>query len=94
MEEVIHDASTGVTLNSNLIDYKITLMNDVGPITPILVESSLGYGPYGAEGIGECPADVTMPLIADAVYNATGIRITEYPVDPRRVLAAIQGGNS
>jgi CO/xanthine dehydrogenase Mo-binding subunit len=93
-EEAIYDPSSGVKLNANLIDYKILLMNDVGPIVPILVESSLGYGPYGAEGIGECCADVAMPLVANAVFNAIGHRITELPVSPERVLAALQGGTN
>ena len=47
----------GVMLNGNLIDYKITTILDCGPIDAIIVETAMGYGPYGANGIGEDVAD-------------------------------------
>ena len=52
-EEVVHDPVTGVMLNGNLLDYKFCTMNDVGPIETALVETGMGYGPYGVVGIGE-----------------------------------------
>ncbi len=88
-EEVLYDPSTGVKLNNNLADYKIPLMEDCGPIDCILEESGLGYGPYGAEGIGEDIADAGMTPVLLAVHNAIGEWITEYPVTPERVLKAL-----
>jgi CO/xanthine dehydrogenase Mo-binding subunit len=44
-------------LNGNLIDYNIATILDCGPIDTVIVETQLGYGPYGANGIGEDVAD-------------------------------------
>jgi len=89
LEEIVHDPVTGVMLNGNLIDYKIATMKDVGPIGTILVESGMGYGPYGLVGIGEDIATVVPHVIAPAVYNAIGVWIYDFPITPDRVLKAL-----
>ncbi len=53
LEEAIWDPQTGVMLNGNLIDYKLATMLDCGSITPNIIETGLGYGPYGAAGLYE-----------------------------------------
>ena len=81
-EEVIHDPPTGVMLNGNLLDYKIATMLDAGPIDTILVETGMGYGPYGVVGIGEDVATVVPALLGPAVYNAigrVGRRLSHHP---------------
>ena len=88
-EEMIYDKATGVMLNGNLIDYKIATMNDIGPMDNILVETGLGYGPYGLVGIGEDAGTVTVGLLAPAVYNAIGVWIDDYPITPDKVLRAL-----
>ena len=88
-EEVIHDPNTGVMLNGNLLNYKFPTMLDVGPIDTILVETGLGYGPYGIVGIGEDIATVVPAVIAPAVFNATGKWVDGFPVTPDRVLRAL-----
>lgn len=88
-EEVVHDPVTGVMLNGNLLDYKIATMLDIGPIETILVETGLGYGPYGTTGVGEDIATVVPGLLATAVYNAIGVRIDDFPVTPNKVLKAL-----
>jgi CO/xanthine dehydrogenase Mo-binding subunit len=88
-EEVIHDPVTGVLLNGNLLDYKIATTLDIGSVDTILVETGMGYGPYGAIGIGEDVATVVPALIMPAVYNATGVWIDVFPVTPDRVLKAL-----
>jgi xanthine dehydrogenase molybdenum-binding subunit len=88
-EEVIHDPVTGVMLNGNLLDYKIATIKDIGPIDTILVETGMGYGPYGLVGIGEDVATVMSCLMAPAVYNAIGKWIYEYPVTPDKILKAL-----
>ena len=47
-------------------------------------------GPYGAAGCGEAPLDAPHPAILNAIYNATGARITRVPARPERVLAALK----
>ena len=89
-EEVIHDPMTGVMLNGNLLDYKITTMNDIGPIDTNLVETGMGYGPYGVVGIGEDVATVVPVLLVPAVYNAIGVWIDHFPITPDIVLKALE----
>ncbi len=88
-EEVVHDPVTGVMLNGNLLDYKIATMSDVGPIDTKLVETGMGYGPYGVIGIGEDVATVIPALPGPAVYNAIGVRIDDFPITPAVVLKAL-----
>lgn len=88
-EEMIYDPVTGVMLNGNLIDYKIPTILDVGPVDTILVETGMGYGPYGLVGIGEDIATVIPALLAPAFYNATGVWVDEFPLTPDVVLKAL-----
>ncbi|MDD5171395.1 MAG: molybdopterin-dependent oxidoreductase, partial [Syntrophales bacterium] len=88
-EEVIHDPVTGVMLNGNLIDYKIATMKDIGPIGTELVETGMGFGPYGLIGIGEDIATVIPGLLAPAVYNAIGVWVYDFPITPDKVLKAL-----
>jgi xanthine dehydrogenase molybdenum-binding subunit len=88
-EEVVHDPITGVMLNGNMEGYKIATMLDIGPIDTILVETGMGYGPYGVVGIAEDIATVVPALLGPAVFNAIGKWIDEYPITPDRVLKAL-----
>jgi CO/xanthine dehydrogenase Mo-binding subunit len=88
-EEVVHDPITGVMLNGNLLDYKIATIEDCGPIDTILLESKLGFGPYGLTGIGEDVATMIPALLGPAVYNAIGVWIDDYPITPERILKAL-----
>ena len=89
-EEVVYDPITGVMLNGNLLDYKITTIGDSGPIDTHLVETAQGYGPYGLVGIGEDIATVVPALLSPAVYNAIGVWIYDFPITPARVLEALK----
>jgi CO/xanthine dehydrogenase Mo-binding subunit len=88
-EEIVHDPNTGVMLNGNLLNYKIPTMMDVGPIDTILVETGMGYGPYGLVGIGEDVATIMPTLIGTAVHNAIGKWVEGYPATPDKVLKAL-----
>jgi CO/xanthine dehydrogenase Mo-binding subunit len=88
-EEVVYDPVTGVMLNGNLLDYKIATTLDIGSVDTLLVETGMGYGPYGAIGIGEDVATVVPALIMPAVYNAIGVWIDAFPITPDRVLKAL-----
>ncbi len=89
LEEIVHDPVTGVMLNGNLLDYKIATMNDVGPIETLLVETGMGYGPYGVVGIGEDIATVVPALPGPAIHNAIGVWIDDFPITPETVLRAL-----
>ena len=62
---------------------------DVGEIETILVETGMGYGPYGSVGIGEDVATVVPALLAPAIHNALGVWIEGFPATPDRVLKAL-----
>lgn len=88
-EEYIHDPTTGVLLNGSLLDYKWATMLDIGEIDTIIVETGMGYGPYGTVGIGEDVATLTTYLLESAVYNAIGKWIDDDPITPDKVLKAL-----
>jgi CO/xanthine dehydrogenase Mo-binding subunit len=88
-EEVIYDERTGIMLNGNLLNYKIPTMMDYGDIETIMVETGMGFGPYGSVGIGEDVATVLPALIGPAVQNAIGVWVEGYPITPDRVLKAL-----
>lgn len=89
LEQYIWDPPTGVLLNGSLLDYKWATMLDVGPIDPIIVETGMGYGPYGTVGIGEDVATVTTYLLESAVFNAIGKWVDDAPITPDKVLKAL-----
>jgi CO/xanthine dehydrogenase Mo-binding subunit len=91
-EEVIHDPVTGVMLNGNLLDYKVATFQDIGSVETRLVETGMGYGPYGIVGIAEDIATVVPALISPAVHNALGVWIESYPITPDQVLKALGKG--
>ena len=74
----------------NLHDYLIPTIGDIPPIETIIIEEPDAHGPYGAKGLGEHVLIPTAPAILNAIYNATGARITQVPATPARVRAAIK----
>jgi CO/xanthine dehydrogenase Mo-binding subunit len=88
-EVIYYDPATGVKLNDNHLGYQIPTMNDVGPIDCHILESNLGYGPYGMYGVGESSAACCTTVTAPAIYNAIGKWITDFPTTPDKVLKAL-----
>ena len=88
-EEIIYDHATGVPLNFNWIDYKIPTMADMPDIDPVLLEVWRGGGEYGACGIGEGTLTCTPRAVANAIYNAIGVRVDEIPITPQKILLAL-----
>lgn len=75
----------------NLHDYLIPTIGDMPPVETIIIEEPDAHGPYGAKGLGEHVLIPTAPAILNAIYNATGARITRVPATPARVRQAIKG---
>ncbi len=80
----------GKVINDGFLDYKIPTAGDIPEIETILVETDDPHGPYGAKGIGEPGLVPTAPAIANAIYNAAGIRVKELPITPEKVLRALR----
>ena len=88
MEELVH--KDGVVLNPNLADYYIPTSLDIPEIKTIIVEYPGHLGPYGAKAIGEPPIVLPAPAIVNAIENAIGVRLTEIPATPDRVLTGFK----
>jgi xanthine dehydrogenase molybdenum-binding subunit len=80
----------GRILNPNFTDYKIPSAADMDfPIELDFIETDDPTGPFGAKGVGEPGLVPTAPAIVNAIYDAVGVRITDLPITPERVLAAL-----
>jgi len=88
-EEYIY-GSDGKMQNAGFLDYRMPVASDVPMIDAILVEVANPKHPYGVRGVGETPIVPPLGAIANAMENATGIRFTELPMSPPRVLKALK----
>jgi CO/xanthine dehydrogenase Mo-binding subunit len=89
-EEYYFDDS-GRMVNSSFLDYRIPTSLDVPMIDTIIVEVPNPLHPFGVRGVGEPPIVPPLAAIANAVYRATGVRQTQLPMSPRRILETTQG---
>jgi len=84
-EEYIYDA-TGVMQNAGFLDYRMPVASDLPMIDTILVEVPSPGHPYGVRGVGEVPIVPPLATVANAMADATGMRFTDLPLSPPRVL--------
>ncbi len=87
-EEYIYN-SKGQLDNAGFLDYRCPVASDLPMIDAVLVEVPNPAHPYGAKGVGEVNICAPMAAIANAIAAATGKRLTELPMSPPRVLAAL-----
>ena len=90
-EEYIYDAA-GHLLNAGFLDYRVPVASDLPMIEAVLVEVPNPNHPFGVKGAGEANIVPSMAAVANAVANAIGRRLTELPMSPPKVLAAIDSG--
>ena len=83
----------GKIMNANFRDYKLFTAKDAVKIKAPVIETDDKDGPFGAKGIGEPGCVPTAPAIANAIYDAVGVRIKDLPITPEKVLAAIKKKN-
>ena len=76
--------------NASFAKYHIYSMRDKPPIQAILVPSYEDTGPFGAKSVSEICINGPAPVFGNAIYNATGARLQEFPFTPERVLQAIK----
>jgi CO/xanthine dehydrogenase Mo-binding subunit len=87
-EEVIF--SNGRPLNDSFLDYRLPTMVDVPEIIPVIVEKEKARSPEDIRGIGEPATIPTAAAVANAVYDAVGVRVNNLPLTPERVYWAIK----
>jgi xanthine dehydrogenase molybdenum-binding subunit len=87
-EEYFYDAQ-GNLRNASLLDYRMPTALDVPMIETIIVEVPNPDHPYGVRGVGEVPIVPPPAAIANAIYDAVGVRMTQLPMSPPKVCAAI-----
>ena len=87
-EEYVHSAS-GLLDNPSFLDYRIPVASDLPMIDTIIVEVPNPNHPYGVRGVGEVGIVPPLAAMANAVYDATGVRMRDLPMSPPNVLEAI-----
>ncbi|HEV2385649.1 MAG TPA: 4-hydroxybenzoyl-CoA reductase subunit alpha [Candidatus Acidoferrales bacterium] len=80
----------GRLMNPSFLEYRLPTTLETPPIESIIVESIDPEGPFGAKEAGEGSLAATIPAIANAIEDAVGIRITDVPITPEKVLAALR----
>jgi len=89
--EALHYDRQGRPLNPNLVDYRIAAATDIPlEIHGDFVETPLEDGPWGARGVGEHVMVPTAPAMANAIYDALGIRFSDLPLSAEKVFRALQ----
>lgn len=93
LNEELRFDTQGKILNPSLRTYRIPAATDVPPMDVFLIEKADPYGPFGAKGIGEIGTNCAAPAIANAVAQATGVRLRQLPMTPERVWQALSEGS-
>ena len=83
----------GMLMNPGLLEYRSPSSIESPEVEAIIVESIDPEGPFGAKESSEGSLAATIPAIANAIYNAVGVRLHESPFTPERVLAALRSKN-
>ncbi len=84
----------GVMENAGFLDYRMPVASDLPMIDTVVIEVPNPGHPYGVRGVGETPIVAPLAAVANAVHAATGKRMTELPISPPRLLAALQAGSN
>ena len=90
-EEMKIDPETGRVLNPSLATYLMPLAVDMPDIETVLINVPSEDGPFGARAVAEPPGFGPPAAIANAIYDAVGVRIRQLPLTAERVLAALEG---
>ena len=89
MNEEYYFNDQGEMANSSFLDYSMPTALDLPMIDTVLVEKANPGHPYGVRGVGEVPIVPPMAAIANAIHAAIGVRMTQLPMNPGRVLEAL-----
>jgi CO/xanthine dehydrogenase Mo-binding subunit len=84
----------GLHFGPSLLDYRIPTSLDTPDLESLVIESVDPEGPYGAKEAGEGPLHPSVPAIANAIYDALGVRCDRLPFHPPRVLRLLRDGDA
>ena len=87
--EDVQYSEKGAVRNNSFMQYKIPSRMDIGSIRVDFRSSYEETGPFGAKSIGELVIDTPSPAIANAIYNAVGVRARELPITPEKIAMGI-----
>jgi CO/xanthine dehydrogenase Mo-binding subunit len=96
-QQIFKDADhgrAGLHNAPSLLDYRIPTSLDTPELTALIIESIDPEGPYGAKEAGEGPLHPSIPAIANAIFDAVGVRMDTMPFSPPRVWHALQAGGA
>ena len=89
-EQMLTDPRNGVTLNASFLEHKSPTLQDFPEMQVLFADVVDPLGPFGAKALGEPPSIGVAPAVANAIYNAIGVRIRDLPLTPDRVLNEIE----
>ena len=90
LEDTRFDGKTGKALNPNFRDYKTLTAQDMPSLQMIVADTFEPTGPFGAKGIGEGATNPVAAAVANAVYNAIGVRVKDLPISIEKVLRGLK----
>jgi CO/xanthine dehydrogenase Mo-binding subunit len=88
-EEVLY-TKKGKLITNDLMNYRVPTRKEIKRLTTEFADSYENSGPYGAKSVGEIGIDTPPAAVANAIYNAVGVRITSLPITPEKILNALQ----
>ena len=93
LNEEYYMSDAGQMMNTSLLDYRMPTSLDLPMIDPVIVEVPNPNHPYGVRGVGEVCLVPPLAALANAIYDATGVRMSELPMNPASVAKAIAEHN-
>ena len=93
LNEEYYMSDDGQMMNSSLLDYRMPTSLDLPMIDTVVVEVPNPNHPYGVRGVGEVPIVPPLAALSNAIYDATGVRMRELPMNPAAVAKAIEEHN-
>ena len=93
LNEEYYMSDEGQMMNSSLLDYRMPTSLDLPMIDTVVVEVPNPNHPYGVRGVGEVPIVPPLAALSNAIYDATGVRMRELPMNPAAVAKAIEEHN-
>jgi 4-hydroxybenzoyl-CoA reductase alpha subunit len=85
-----HLSAALVHKHPSLLEYKSPTFREMPPVTTYLIEDPDAQGPFGAKEVGQGPLLPVMPAVANAIFDAVGVRVDQIPIHPHMVLEALK----